>query len=151
VWIPALVGLTLVTGFVLHALYRVEHPLIDLRLVVTLANSAMFLFGVGFFGVAMLFPSYHKAQAAIKDIEIHYGAKHPKAGAKIADGPWAPVRCFTKARCSNVPSTSAQIPGAQRKRQTGDRRGMNGLAGKQVSGLIAVSRIAQTTLRSIRV
>jgi hypothetical protein len=92
-----------------------------------------------------------KAQAAIKAVEIHYGAKHPKAVAKIADGPWAPVRCFTKARCSNVPSTSAQIPGAQRKRQTGDRRGMNGLAGKQVSGLIAVSRIAQTTLRSIRV
>jgi MFS transporter, DHA2 family, multidrug resistance protein len=62
VWIPAVVGLTLVTGFVLHALYRVDHPLIDLRLfknrVVTLANSAMFLFGVGFFGVALLFPSY---------------------------------------------------------------------------------------------
>jgi EmrB/QacA subfamily drug resistance transporter len=62
VWIPAVLGLTLITGFVLHALYRVEHPLIDLRLfknrVVTLANSAMFLFGVGFFGVAMLFPSY---------------------------------------------------------------------------------------------
>jgi hypothetical protein len=94
----------------------VEHPLIDLRLVVTLANSAMFLFGVGFFGVAMLFPSYHKAQAAIKDIEIHYGAKHPKAGAKIADGPWAPVRCFTKARCSNVldigpdPGRAAEAP-----------------------------------------
>jgi EmrB/QacA subfamily drug resistance transporter len=62
VWIPAVLGLTLVTGFVLHALYRVDHPLIDLRLfknrVVTLANSAMFLFSVGFFGVAMLFPSY---------------------------------------------------------------------------------------------
>jgi MFS transporter, DHA2 family, multidrug resistance protein len=62
VWIPAVLGVTLIAGFVLHALYRVEHPLIDLRLfkdrVVTLANSAMFLFGVGFFGVAMLFPSY---------------------------------------------------------------------------------------------
>jgi EmrB/QacA subfamily drug resistance transporter len=62
VWMPAVVGLALITGFVLHALYRVDHPLIDLRLfknrVVTLANSAMFLFGVGFFGVAMLFPSY---------------------------------------------------------------------------------------------
>jgi hypothetical protein len=38
----------------------VDHPLIDLRLfknrVVTLANSAMFLFCAGFFGVAMLFP-----------------------------------------------------------------------------------------------
>ena len=62
VWIPAVAGLTLITGFVLHSLYRVDHPLIDLRLfknrVVTLANSAMFLFGVGFYGVALLVPSY---------------------------------------------------------------------------------------------
>jgi hypothetical protein len=92
-----------------------------------------------------------KAQGAIKAIAIHYGAKHRKAVAKIADGPRAPVRCFTKASCSNVPSTSAQIPGAQRKRQTRDRRGMNGLAEKHVSRLIAVSRIAQATLPRIRV
>jgi MFS transporter, DHA2 family, multidrug resistance protein len=62
VWIPAVVGLTLIAGFVLHALYRVDRPLIDLRLfenrVVTLANSAMFLYGVGFYGVALLVPSY---------------------------------------------------------------------------------------------
>src|ERR1700759_3815485 len=62
VWIPALIGLTLVTAFVLHALHRAEHPLIDLRLfenrVVTFANSAMFLFSVGFFGVVLLLPSY---------------------------------------------------------------------------------------------
>jgi MFS transporter, DHA2 family, multidrug resistance protein len=62
VWIPAVVGLTLIAGFVLHALYRVDRPLIDLRLfenrVVTLANSAMFLFGVGFYGAALLFASY---------------------------------------------------------------------------------------------
>ena len=55
-------ALTLVTAFVLHALHRAEHPLIDLRLfenrVVTLANSAMFLFSVGFFGVVLLLPSY---------------------------------------------------------------------------------------------
>lgn len=62
VWIPVVVGLALIIAFVVHALYRAEHPLIDLRLfknrVVTLANSSMFLFAVGFFGVALLFPSY---------------------------------------------------------------------------------------------
>jgi MFS transporter, DHA2 family, multidrug resistance protein len=62
VWIPVVVGLTLIIAFVLHALYRAEHPLIDLRLfkdrVVTLANSAMSLFAVGFLGVWLLLPSY---------------------------------------------------------------------------------------------
>ena len=61
VWIPALLGIGLITAFVLHARYRAEHPLIDLRLfknrVVTLANSSMFLFSVGFFGVVLLMPS----------------------------------------------------------------------------------------------
>src|SRR6201997_2646538 len=41
VWIPVLIGIALIAVFVLHALYRAEHPLIDLRLfknrVVTLA------------------------------------------------------------------------------------------------------------------
>lgn len=62
VWIPAIIGVTLITAFVRHALYRVEHPLIDLRLfknpVVTFANTSMFLFSVGFFGVVLLLPSY---------------------------------------------------------------------------------------------
>jgi EmrB/QacA subfamily drug resistance transporter len=62
VWIPAVIGLGLITAFVVHALNRAEHPLIDLRLfenrVVTLANSSMFLFAIGFFGVALLYPSY---------------------------------------------------------------------------------------------
>ena len=62
VWLPAVIGLALVGGFVVHALYRADHPLINLRLftnrVVTLANSAMFLFAVAFFGVGLLFPSY---------------------------------------------------------------------------------------------
>lgn len=61
VWIPVLIGMGLTTAFVLHALDRAEHPLIDLRLfknrVVTLANSSMFLFSVGFFGVVLLLPS----------------------------------------------------------------------------------------------
>ncbi|WP_261875801.1 DHA2 family efflux MFS transporter permease subunit [Mycobacterium marinum] len=62
VWLPAAVGLVLIGGFVLHALYRADHPLIDLRLfdnrVVTLANVAMFLFAASFFGAGLLFPSY---------------------------------------------------------------------------------------------
>jgi MFS transporter, DHA2 family, multidrug resistance protein len=62
VWIPAVIGLILIAAFVVHALNRARHPLIDLRLfknrVVTLANSSMFLFAVGFFGVALLYPSY---------------------------------------------------------------------------------------------
>jgi MFS transporter, DHA2 family, multidrug resistance protein len=62
VWIPAVIGVALVTAFVLHALHRADHPLIDLRLfenrVVTFANAAMFFFSVGFFGVVLLLPSY---------------------------------------------------------------------------------------------
>jgi len=61
VWIPSLIGMTLITVFVLHSLHRADHPLIDLRLfknrVVTLANTSMFLFSVGFFGVVLLLPS----------------------------------------------------------------------------------------------
>ena len=53
---------TLITAFVLHALHRAEHPLIDLALfknrVVTLSNSAMFVFSVGFFGAVLVIPSY---------------------------------------------------------------------------------------------
>jgi DHA2 family multidrug resistance protein len=62
VWIPVLIGMTLITAFVVHALYRAEHPLIDLRLfknrAVTFANSAMFVFSVGFFGAFLVLPSY---------------------------------------------------------------------------------------------
>jgi MFS transporter, DHA2 family, multidrug resistance protein len=62
VWIPVLIGLTLITAFVVHALQRADHPLIDLRLfenrVVTFANSAMFMFSIGFFGIVLLLPSY---------------------------------------------------------------------------------------------
>jgi MFS transporter, DHA2 family, multidrug resistance protein len=62
VWIPAVIGLALIIAFVLHALHHADHPLIDLRLfknpVVALANSAMFLFSIGFLGVVLLLPSY---------------------------------------------------------------------------------------------
>ena len=62
VWIPGLIGIALITTFVLHAVHRADHPLIDLTLfknrAVTLANSAMFAFSVGFFGAVLVVPSY---------------------------------------------------------------------------------------------
>jgi MFS transporter, DHA2 family, multidrug resistance protein len=62
VWIPGLIGIALIASFVLHALHRADHPLIDLRLfknrAVTLANASMFLFSVGFFGAVLVVPSY---------------------------------------------------------------------------------------------
>jgi EmrB/QacA subfamily drug resistance transporter len=62
VWIPGLIGIALITTFVLHALHRADHPLIDLALfknrAVTLSNSAMFAFSVGFFGAVLVIPSY---------------------------------------------------------------------------------------------
>ena len=62
VWIPALIGLVLIIGFVFHALFRAEHPLIDLRLfgnrVLRMANATMFLFAIAFFGSGLLIPSY---------------------------------------------------------------------------------------------
>ncbi|WP_407687197.1 DHA2 family efflux MFS transporter permease subunit [Mycobacterium sp. HUMS_1102779] len=62
VLIPAAVGLALIVAFVLHAWYRADHPLIDLRLfknrVVTHANVTMTVFAVAFFGAALLLPSY---------------------------------------------------------------------------------------------
>ena len=62
VWIPASVGLLLIIGFVLHALYRSDHPLLDLRLfknrTVALANTTMFLLALAFLGAVLLIPSY---------------------------------------------------------------------------------------------
>jgi DHA2 family multidrug resistance protein len=61
VWIPAAIGLALIGGFAFHALYRADHPLIDVRLFknreVTAANSAMLLSVVALFGVGLLLPS----------------------------------------------------------------------------------------------
>jgi MFS transporter, DHA2 family, multidrug resistance protein len=61
VWVPAAVGLALIAGFVLHALYRANHPLIDLRLFknreFTAAISAILLSAAAFFGVGLLLPS----------------------------------------------------------------------------------------------
>jgi MFS family permease len=56
------IGLVLIIGFVVHALHRTEHPLIDMRLfanrVVGAASAAMLFFAAGFFGASLLFPSY---------------------------------------------------------------------------------------------
>ncbi len=61
VLMPAAIGLVLISGFVLHALYRADHPLIDLRLFknreVTAANATMLLTGAALFGAGLLIPS----------------------------------------------------------------------------------------------
>ncbi len=62
VLIPAIVGLALITAFVVHAWHRADHPLIDLRLfripAVTHANVTAFMFSIAFFGSMLLLPSY---------------------------------------------------------------------------------------------
>ncbi len=61
VWIPMMVGLALITAFVLHSLYRADHPLIDFRLLtnraVGLANVAMLLYVIAG-SIGLLVPSY---------------------------------------------------------------------------------------------
>jgi DHA2 family multidrug resistance protein len=62
VYIPGSIGLALIVAFVVHALTKADHPLIDLRLFknrnLTLANTTMLLFAIAFFGAGLLFPSY---------------------------------------------------------------------------------------------
>jgi EmrB/QacA subfamily drug resistance transporter len=62
VLLPAAVGLVLIAAFVVHALRRADHPLIDLRLfanpVITHANVTMMIFAGSFFGAGLLLPSY---------------------------------------------------------------------------------------------
>jgi MFS transporter, DHA2 family, multidrug resistance protein len=76
VWIPASVGLLLIIGFVLHALFRADHPLLDLRLFknrnVALANTTMFLLAIAFFGAVLLFPSYF--QQSLHQTPLQSGA-----------------------------------------------------------------------------
>lgn len=61
VWIPMIIGLALMTTFVLHALHRANHPLIDFRLLVNrpvgLANAGVFIFVVAG-SVGLLIPSF---------------------------------------------------------------------------------------------
>ncbi|MBD5832232.1 MFS transporter, partial [Janibacter melonis] len=58
VLVPALVGLVLIAAFILHAWYRTEHPLIDLRLfrnpVVTQVNVTLLVFAAASVGVGLL-------------------------------------------------------------------------------------------------
>jgi EmrB/QacA subfamily drug resistance transporter len=62
VLIPATIGLALIAAFVVHALRRADHPLIDLRLfqnrVISQANVTMLVFAIAFFGAGLLLPSY---------------------------------------------------------------------------------------------
>lgn len=62
VLICAAVGLVLIVAFVLHALHRARHPLIDLHLFgnreLTVAVITMTLFAIAFFGAMLLFPQY---------------------------------------------------------------------------------------------
>ncbi|MBI2698553.1 MFS transporter [Mycobacterium gordonae] len=62
VLVPAIIGLALITAFVVHALHRADHPLIDLRLfripAVTHANVTALIFSIAFFGSLLLIPSY---------------------------------------------------------------------------------------------
>jgi EmrB/QacA subfamily drug resistance transporter len=62
VLIPAAIGIALIAAFVVHALRRADHPLIDLHLfqnpVLTHANVTMVLFALSFFGAGLLLPSY---------------------------------------------------------------------------------------------
>ncbi len=63
VLVTAVIGLLLVTAFVLRTVFRSpEHPLIDLQLfrnkALTVAVIAMSLFAIAFFGASLLFPSY---------------------------------------------------------------------------------------------
>jgi EmrB/QacA subfamily drug resistance transporter len=61
VWVPMLIGASLVIGFVLHS-FRPRHPLLDLRLFrnrnLTIASISLFVFIIAFMGAGLLFPSY---------------------------------------------------------------------------------------------
>lgn len=62
VLIPTIVGAVLIAAFALHAWYRADHPLVDLRLftnpVVTHANVAIVVFAMAVFGAGLMIPSY---------------------------------------------------------------------------------------------
>lgn len=62
VLVPTIIGLTLIVAFVLHAWYRADNPLIDLRLfknrTVTQANITLLAFACAFVGFGLLVPNY---------------------------------------------------------------------------------------------
>jgi len=61
VWIPALIGATLIITFVFYS-FKPKHPLLDLRLFknrnLRISILTMFLFAVAFFGGLLLVPTY---------------------------------------------------------------------------------------------
>jgi len=75
VLIPATIGVVLIAAFVVHALRRADHPLIDLRLfqnrVLTQANVTMLVFAIAFFGAGLLLPSYF--QQALHETPMQAG------------------------------------------------------------------------------
>ena len=58
VWIPGLIGISLITTFVLHALHRADHPLIDLALFKNRAVDAVQLRDVCVLGRVFSAPSW---------------------------------------------------------------------------------------------
>lgn len=62
VWIPLTIGLVFIAAFAIHAWYRADHPLIDLRLfnnsVVTRSNVTALVLAFAFYGTVLLLPSY---------------------------------------------------------------------------------------------
>ncbi len=62
VLIPMIAGLLLMAGFVVHALRRKDHPLIDLHLFkrrqLSVSVITMSLFAIAFFGAMLLLPTY---------------------------------------------------------------------------------------------
>lgn len=94
VLIPAVIGLALIIAFVLHAWYRTDHPLIDLRLfkkpVVTQVNLTLLVFAAASVGATLLIPSYFQLvlhqtpmQAGLHLVPVGLGAliTLPLAGA----------------------------------------------------------------------
>jgi len=61
VWVPMLIGASLVIAFVLYS-FKPKHPLVDLRLFrnrhLTVASLSLFVFVIAFMGAGLLFPSY---------------------------------------------------------------------------------------------
>ncbi|MGD9618665.1 MAG: DHA2 family efflux MFS transporter permease subunit [Mycolicibacterium sp.] len=73
VWMPALIGVALVLGFVLHALFGTRYPLIDLRLfrnaVFRTANLMILVYVVVLIGSVVLFPNYFQQHLGLTPMQ----------------------------------------------------------------------------------
>ncbi|MCV7075875.1 DHA2 family efflux MFS transporter permease subunit [Mycobacterium szulgai] len=87
VWIPVATGTALIVGFVFHALYRTDKPLIDLRLLTnrafTLTNAAMFFYIVSTFGASVLWPSYFQQLLNYTPLQAGMGVVPRGIGAAV--------------------------------------------------------------------